>query len=643
LELSFEKYNTASLINDVINIIRVRLLDKPVLFVVKADNNTPEYLIGDEARVRQILLNLLGNAVKFTNAGHIALDILSEDAEDANVRLIFRIEDSGMGIKDGDMGKLFRDFTRIDASQNRDIEGTGLGLVISRNLCRSMGGEISVTSEYERGSVFTATVLQARGGDGKLAYVDNASEKRVLVLEERPICLDALVYAMTSLGLAPVCAQNLAEFNYMLTKDTYDFAFVSSRYAADCMFALGKSKSPTVFVSMVELGEVSSYRDAHSIMTPIFCTGIANILNNETTLAATGDNARRRRFLAPDVRVLIVDDIPTNLRVAKELMAIYGMDIHTCGSGIEAVELVRANRYDIIFMDHMMPDMDGVEAVAAIRAMGGADSYYQKLPIIALTANAASWQREMLLRNGMDGFLAKPIEMHKLDSVLKEWIPEERRREPNSDVGKLPESEPLGFPEIAGVSVATGLRNSGDSPAVYASILLDFCRDADERAERIRVCLAEDDISLYLTLVHALKGAARAVGAKEFGESAARAEESAQNGNLSAMATMTEELLAGLDALTKGIRSALSDRFTGDDGRAIDELYATQLEMLKTALANFDIATVNEHMTEYAGMAFNAEARKELAEIERLILIFEYDAAIKRLDVLINAAHKISA
>jgi signal transduction histidine kinase/CheY-like chemotaxis protein/HPt (histidine-containing phosphotransfer) domain-containing protein len=643
LELSSEKYNTASLINDVVNIIRVRLLDKPVLFVVKADNNTPEYLIGDEARVRQILLNLLGNAVKFTNTGHIALDIISENTDDANVRLIFRIEDSGIGIKDADMGKLFRDFTRIDASQNRDVEGTGLGLVISRNLCRSMGGEISVTSEYERGSVFTATVLQARGSAGKLAYVDNASEKRVLILEERPICLDALVYAMTSLGLAHTCAQSLAEFNYMLTNDTYNFAFVSSRYAADCMFALGKSKSPIVFVSMVELGEVSSYRDAHSIMTPIFCTGIANILNNEKTFVVNGDNAPRRRFLAPDVKILIVDDIATNLRVAKELMAIYGMDIHTCGSGMEAVKLAKTNRYDIIFMDHMMPDMDGVEAVAAIRAMGGANSYYQKLPIIALTANAASWQREMLLRSGMSGFLAKPIEMHKLDAVLKEWIPEERRREPTSDVSEPSESESLAFPEIAGVSVEAGLRNFGNSAAAYASILLDFCKDADERADRIKSCLAEDDISLYLTFVHALKGAARAVGAKEFAEFAARAEESAQNGNLSAMATMTEELLAALDALTKGIRNALSNRFAAGDGRAIDELCASQLEMLKTALINFDIATVNEHMAEYAGMAFNAEARKELAEIERLILIFEYDAAIKRLDILINAAHRRSA
>jgi CheY-like chemotaxis protein len=294
-------------------------------------------------------------------------------------------------------------------------------------------------------------------------------------------------------------------------------------------------------------------------------------------------------------------------------------------------------------MDHMMPDMDGVEAVAAIRATADANSYYQKLPIIALTANAASWQREMLLRSGMDGFLAKPIEMHKLDAVLKEWIPEERRREPNSDISELPESASLEFPEIAGVSVEAGLRNFGDSATVYANILLDFCRDADEREDLIKRCLAEDDISLYLTLVHALKGAARAVGAKEFAEFAARAEESAQNGNPSAMATMTEELIAGLNALTSGIRSALSDRFARDDVQAIDGLYATQLEVLKTALINFDITTVNEHMTEYASMAFSAEARKELAEIEQLILTFEYDAAIKRLDALIDAAHRISA
>jgi signal transduction histidine kinase/CheY-like chemotaxis protein len=636
LEIGCEKYWFASMINDVVNVIRVRLLDKPVTFVVKVACDIPDCLLGDEARVRQILLNLLGNAVKYTDEGYVSLDVRMEETENENVRLIFRIEDSGIGIKESDLSKLFRDFTRIETARDRDVEGTGLGLVISRSLCLSMSGDISVTSEYGKGSVFTAAVLQVRGSDKKLASVDEASEKRVLVFEEKPIRLDALLYAMTGLGVSPVCASSLAEFNTALANGDFDFAFVSSKYAADCAFALGKSKTPAILVSMVELGEVASYKDAHSVMMPVFCTGVANVLSNATEHAPFGNDARRTHFMAPDVKVLIVDDISTNLRVSKELMALYGMDIHTCLSGAGAIELARTNRYDIIFMDHMMPDMDGVEAAMAIRAIDENDPYYQNLPIVALTANAMSGQREMFLQNGMNGFLAKPIEMQKLDAVLKEWIPEERRRQPEIAANGALETERLGFFEIEGVSIEMGLRNSGGSVAAYADILMDFCRDADERADRIEHCLHEDNIGLYLTLVHALKGAARSVGAAEFGEFAARMEEAAQNGDTELIATMTEKMLAALHRLTNEIRKALDNRFAGDEDRFAEKLSAEQLERLKAALQDMDIAVVNDLIMEYASIPLDPKIKKELSEIERLILLFEYDAAVRRIDFLIG-------
>jgi signal transduction histidine kinase/CheY-like chemotaxis protein len=637
LEINREKYYFASLLNDAVNVIRVRLIDRPIVFSVKADSDIPECLVGDEARVRQVLLNLLGNAVKYTNAGHVSLDVRREDTENDRVRLIFRIEDSGVGIKESDLGKLFRDFTRVGASQGREVEGTGLGLVIARNLCRAMGGDISVRSEYGKGSVFTATMLQTRGGDGKLASADGASEKRVLLFEDRPICLDALVYAMTSLGVSPVCAQSLAEFKLSLAGGDYDFAFVPSKHAEDCARAQGESLSPTTLVIMTELGELSSYRDAHGIMTPIFCTGVANVLNNAPDHALADGRTHRAHFLAPDVRALIVDDISTNLRVSKELMALYGMEIHTCLSGAEAIELTRTNRYDIVFMDHMMPDMDGLEATAAIRAADGNNPYYRELPIIALTANAVSGQREIFLQNGMNGFLSKPIEMQKLDAVLKEWIPEERRRRPELAADGLAEAEAPGLFEIEGVSVETGLHNSGGSVAVYADILMDFCRDADERAEQIENCLRENDVGLYLTLTHALKGAARSVGAAEFAEFAARMEEAAQNGNADVISTMTGKLLAELHRLTNEIRRALDDHIAGDETQTAADLSAARLENLKSALLDMDIATVNELMMEYTGISLDPKARKELSEIERLILLFEYDAAVKRIDLLLGA------
>jgi HPt (histidine-containing phosphotransfer) domain-containing protein len=251
-----------------------------------------------------------------------------------------------------------------------------------------------------------------------------------------------------------------------------------------------------------------------------------------------------------------------------------------------------------------------------------------------------SGQREMFLRNGMNGFLAKPIEMRKLDETLREWIPEERRVNPGAAANKAPSRGPDEPFEIEGVSTETGLRNSGGSVAAYANILMDFCRDAKERAQQIKQCLADDNISLYLTLVHALKGASRAVGAAEFAEFAERMEDVAQCENMEVIAKMTDKMLTALQRLIEEIRDALEDRFAAGDARAAEESSVPRLETLKSALSDMDIATVNDLMLEYAGISFDVRTSNELFEIERLILLFEYDAAIKRIDNLINAAAK---
>jgi CheY-like chemotaxis protein len=289
-------------------------------------------------------------------------------------------------------------------------------------------------------------------------------------------------------------------------------------------------------------------------------------------------------------------------------------------------------------MDHMMPDMNGVEAAAAIRAIDENNPYYQKLPIIALTADAVAGQREMFLRSGMNGFLAKPIEMKKLDAVLQEWIPEERRRASETAAAETAETERFGFIEIEGVAVETGLRNSGGSVLAYADILMDFCRDADERAEQIELCLREDNIGLYLTLVHALKGAARSVGAVEFAEFAARMEETVQNGDADVVASMTGKLIAALHRLTNEIRRALDDRFAADETQTATVLSVAQLTRLKSALQDMDIAVVNELIMEYTRILLDPKEKRALSEIERLILLFEYDAAVRRIDLMIDAA-----
>jgi signal transduction histidine kinase/CheY-like chemotaxis protein len=349
IQITAARYDTASLLNDAMTIIRFRLMEKPVELVTDIDPSIPSHMTGDETRIRQILLNLLSNAVKYTESGSIKFsarcDMIGTDA----VLLTFSVADTGVGIRREDISSLFQDFTRVDMNRNKNIEGAGLGLSITRSLCRAMGGDIAVSSEYGRGSVFTATLSQACADYAPLG----ALEKKSTAREETP--------------------------------------------------------------------EVS--------------------------------------FTAPDFRVLIVDDIPINLMVAEGLLSPYNMDIRTCASGKDAISMLSKEEYGLVLMDHMMPEMDGVQATAAIRAMGGR---FKNIPIVALTANAISGMREMFLENGFDDFLTKPIDIQKMHEMIERWVPEEARSRGNEamDSGDLA-SRGFAGAGIDGIDLDEALRKMG--------------------------------------------------------------------------------------------------------------------------------------------------------------------------------------
>ena len=306
MEIVPSGYLFDSLINDVINIIKIRAQESSLEFNVDIDSQIPKALCGDEARVRQVLLNILNNAVKYTSEGFVSFVVRGSIVDADNVILTIEITDSGRGIKEEDIGKLFTDFVQLDLVGNKGIEGTGLGLTITQKLLKAMKGDISVRSEYGKGSTFTVTLPQE----------------------------------------------------------------ISRKEAFDG-------------------------------------TGIVSI------------------FKAPDAWVLVVDDVSINRIVAKGLLSMYEMQVHTCVNGEEAVAAVQKDEYDLVFMDHMMPGMDGVEATATIRNLEG--ERFQKLPIVALTANAISGAEEMFLENGFNDYLAKPINPSRLNEILKMWIPMEKR------------------------------------------------------------------------------------------------------------------------------------------------------------------------------------------------------------------------
>jgi signal transduction histidine kinase/CheY-like chemotaxis protein/HPt (histidine-containing phosphotransfer) domain-containing protein len=505
-QLAVIPYLFSSLIDNVVNVIRVRFHEKSILFLVNVDSHIPDNLLGDEVRIRQILFNLLSNAVKYTEEGFIKLTITAVFTGANNIVLKLEVADSGIGIKEEDMKDLFGNFTRLDLERNRAIEGTGLGLAITNLLCREMGGNIAVSSVYGKGSVFTVTLPQEYTVDEAMAKVENPDEKEAALYDERPSYADSVAATLENLGIAVTRAKSAEDFLTALETGSFPFAFISSGLAERAAALVRDKKKQTNLVLLADMEETFSFQGIPAILMPAYAVPVANLLNN--VRVEQGGKKYPVRFTAPDVRVLIVDDITTNLKVAQGLLAAYRMQVDLCDNGASSIAMVKAHRYDLVFMDHMMPGMDGIEAMARIRRLEG--EYFERLPVIALTANALSGMQEMFLSKGFNDYLAKPIEISKLNALIEKWVPKERRQA-IGEAGALASAPSTKF-EIEGLDTEKGIAMAGGSAAAYREILELYCQDAEERLPALDVP-APEDLRDFVVYVHGLKSASATIGA----------------------------------------------------------------------------------------------------------------------------------
>jgi signal transduction histidine kinase/DNA-binding response OmpR family regulator len=641
LELAAKPYHFPTLIADVINITRARLAEtKSIDFFAHVECAVPKVLIGDEARVRQVLLNLISNAVKYTREGFIALEVKLSACRNGNAELHFRVKDTGIGIREEDINKLFSLFTRLEAHRDYKVEGAGLGLSIANTFCRAMNGRISVTSSYGKGSVFTASIVQQYENKERSAAVENPRQKRVLLYERREMHLAYAALAFKDLGIFRLTrVDSLPRFISKFRNGVYDYAFLPSRHVGECVNALGREALAERLIVVRELGDVSNSLGFSQVTVPIHALSLADALNGVPESAKVGlEVAEEAIFSAPGALVLVVDDMPTNLRVAGELLSQYGVSVDTCESGKEALEQVSRKRYDIVFMDHMMPEMDGVETTQAIRGLGeGKDEYFLKLPIVALTANVTAEQKDMFMRSGFDDFLPKPIRMPRLDAVLRKWLPEEKHVV-LSGLLKDTTDKRRRIHEIPGVDVVSGLRNSGGRPETYRDILADFCRDAESRSAQIRSAWKHGDYALLTILVHALKGSARVIGAIRFADLAEELEKRLQDGDGIMIRREMENFLDALPVLLDSIRATLPQEQELEDAARKEpvDAAALSLEAMKHALDNMDAETVNNLLSQYPTVSFNQATATFAGELERLILTFEYDKAVEKINGVLS-------
>ena len=649
LEIIRGDYSFSSLINDVISIIRMRVIDSQVRFAVNIDSMIPDALNGDETRIRQILLNILNNAVKYTEKGFVTFTVTLSNIDEENIVLIMEVMDSGKGIKKEDISKLFGEYIQIDADKNRGIEGVGLGLAITWNIVKAMDGDIHAYSEYGVGSTFTVTLPQKIRSHAVMASVENPENKNVLIYERRELYANSIVSTIDNLGVKCILVSSDSDFRKELENSEFSFIFISFKLLENNKDTIIKLAENTKVVVLSEFGEAIPDKKLRVLAMPVYSTTIANVLNGLSDSFSYNENHENViRFIAPTAKVLIVDDINTNLKVAEGLMLPYKMNLDLCNSGKEAIEALESKDYDLVFMDHKMPDMDGVETTQRIRLLGEEDEYYKKLPIIILTANAVSGAREMFLSSGFNDFLSKPIDTLKLKTILEKWIPKEKQKiskkedeaAPEEDNTSAKESEkPYNGINISGLDTEKGILLSGGRIDSYFDTLAIYYRDGLKKADEIKSSLETDNIPLYTIHVHALKSASANIGADILSGQAKELEMAGEQKNMDFIKTHHEQFLSNLGLLLDEISKAIMKRKEDKKAEIISfnpESIKPMLNILKTALNDLDAAIINKTIEELSEGEYPDNIGDIINNINEKILICEYENAILLIDNLLK-------
>lgn len=462
MEIVASTYDVCEILTDVVTMIQVKADEKKLDFRCNVDQNLPMKLFGDPVRIRQVLVNILNNAVKYTRKGSVELSA-EEKTEDGNFFLYFSIKDTGIGIREEDKGKLFEGFERLDLEKNRNIEGTGLGLAITYRLVQGMQGSIEFDSVYGEGTTFRIKIPQK-------------------VMEETPI----------------------GDFRETYTRNI-------------------------------------AARDVY-----------------------------RERFHAPNAVILVVDDNEVNLQVAAGLLKRTMIQIDTCSSGEEALEKLRTRKYDIIFLDHMMPGIDGPETLHRLREMK--DCINRDTPAIALTANAVNGAREMYLQAGFYDYLAKPIEGEVLEEKIMHYLPKELVEEVPQSIRTAPEVKQEIKPEIIAEGSAEDTSEDESKNIIDKKIGLSYCgkdegfyRDilnaylATDKRKPLDEAFEEWDMKKYITNIHSLKSTSLTIGAKTLSEAAKKLEFAARNDDAEYIKANHQKVMQMYLEIIKQIKDAQYD------------------------------------------------------------------------------------
>ena len=577
MELESQPFDVARCIEDVFTIVANTAQKKHLDLLYQIENDVPPWIEGDVARLRQVLVNLVNNGIKFTERGDIYVHVSRCADDGAQPLLVFAVKDSGIGIPAAAQAALFKPFSQVDATAARKYEGTGLGLAICAHLVKLMGGDVSVASEPGNGSTFTFTLraniakapqaVESAGVAAPVATHDAQPDqfamagKRVLLVDDNATILRILSTVMQRWGLiCDVAATPEVALAFLRSDAAYDMAVIDyympsmdgAALAREIRKMAGRATLPLVLFTAAE-GAANAAGDAvegdqlfvAKLMKPLRQSQLFETLN---TLFG-GQAAPRRAMpkqpvVSPTERetrsrlqMLVAEDNPVNMRLVNVMLDKLGYRADAAASGIEAVQALKQRRYDVILMDVQMPEMDGVEATRRIRAAGAADGNGQQPYIIAVTANVLYEDRQSYLEAGMNAFLGKPYTMADLDSALRDAL--RARGGAGAPAAKINNALQAAAPDH-NVSLLLdrerfeAIRQLTDEagPDVFIGLVQNLEKDLDAFDTALSGWMSQRDAVGVARAAHSLKGASHSLGAQALGDLFAELEQLAKMGQL---------------------------------------------------------------------------------------------------------------
>ena len=653
MKVSKEPYVLLSLLNDVITGSQMLTEENAPEVIFDVDAKIPSSLVGDARKIKKILRHLIDNAVRFTKKGGVYVRVYTL-TKPYGVNLCMEVSDTGIGIEKEDLEKITEKFFKSDGGKSRRTGGLGLGLPIVYGMVTAMEGFMQVDSNLNDGTTVTVSIPQAVADAAPGMVLENRTSlslacyvrlEKYEIPKVREYYNEMISHLVTGLDVPLHQVSDLEELKKLVSVYRLTHLFVGrEEYEESRQFLDSLDQDVEIIVVADERFALPDSGRVKLLNKPFYSFMIASVLNAE----ASGDTEilKEKRMLCPGVKVLVVDDEPMNRRVAEEIFKGYQMQVQTAESGRMAIDLCEREDFDLVFLDHMMPEMDGIETLKRLRKIH-TDSG-RGLTVIAFTANAVSGAREMFLKEGFDEFVSKPIEYSEMEHVLRKVLPKSAIIWVDENIENIEKGdknfEKDSRHEVVQINTKSALAYCKNDMNFYQELLHKFVVDADKKKSEIDHYLKREDYDNYRIVIHALKSTAKMIGADALSELAQELEAAVQNKDIGYVREHHEEMLLEYSRVVDRISETLDDKKNDTDKPIAkneaeisgDELLE-RLTELKEGLAAFEIDKSEAVISEMSETVYMGKDVGEfLREVRKDVEDYEFREAKKKVEKLLD-------